>query len=219
MQNLRKRRHVLVQVRKACGLTQEQLAKLLKVSTITIQRIEQGTLALSEELARKIQDQFDVSAEWLLANSSKIPPLSSRNAYWTKDLYEFAQGKRFVATETKLSSKPGAIQVNLEYTPEELADKLSDWHIANYTAYIAAYIKGAQGGPRQGILLHRLNEFLDSLRKDFEVDLGTMQAHAVHMEATQTAFKQAAKEYSEREIKRLWRKGPKPALKQASPQS
>ena len=122
MRNSRNR-HVLASVRKACGLTQPQLAKLLEVAPISIARIELGTLGLSEELAKKIQDQLDVSAEWLLGNNSSIPPLSPRSGYWTKDLYEFRQGSRFTVSEKRLSGKEGAFQVNIGHTPEELAGR------------------------------------------------------------------------------------------------
>jgi transcriptional regulator with XRE-family HTH domain len=210
MRNLAKR-HVLARVRTACGLTQNDLAKLLEISAISVQRIEQGTLKLSEELANRIQDKLDVSAEWLLANDSKIPPLSSRNAYWTKELYEFVQGQHFVVTETRLSGKPGAIQVHIDRTPQELADKLTDWYIAMYQATIAALLKAAEGSPRQGILIHRLNQALAELQKDFDLDMDTMAAYADKQLEAQMAFKEAAKEFSERETKQLWQKPRKPA--------
>jgi transcriptional regulator with XRE-family HTH domain len=189
---------------------------LLGVSTITVQRIEQGSLSLSEELADRIQDQLDLSAEWLLANDPKIPPLSSRKAYWTKDLYEFAQGNRFVVTEKRLSGKLGAILTNEARTPQELADKLTDWHIAIFQGTIAALLKAAQGSPRQGILVHRLNQALADLQKDFDMDHQTLAAYADRQLEAQIAFKEAAKEFSERETKQLWRKPPKPA---SSPES
>jgi transcriptional regulator with XRE-family HTH domain len=214
MRNLAKR-HVLASVRRTCGLTQKQLAQLLGVSAISVQRIEQGSLKLSEELAETAQRQLDISAEWLLANDPKIPPLSSRNAYWTKDLYEFRQGSRFTVSEKRLSGRESAFQVNLELTPEQLADKLTDYYKITINAVTDALLEGAKGTPKQGILIHRLTEAMNLLQRDFELNQATMEAYLSKLETTQEAFKQAAKEYAESESKQLWRKAE--AKKEDSP--
>src|SRR5262245_59957576 len=122
MRNLRNK-HALAVVRKACGLTQKELAGLLGVSAITVQRIEQGSLALSEELARKAQEQLDVSSRWLLSGDPSQPPLTPRNTYWSKDLYEFRQGNRFVAVEK--NDRAQGYFVNPNVTPPELTSKLT----------------------------------------------------------------------------------------------
>ena len=79
------KRHVLAEVRIKCGLTQRELGELLGVAMITIQRIEQGSLALSEDLATKAERELNVSAAWLLANDSKQPAVArSGLGLWTK---------------------------------------------------------------------------------------------------------------------------------------
>jgi transcriptional regulator with XRE-family HTH domain len=90
-----------------CGLTQKEAAKLLGVATITINRICQGTLALSEELATKMEQELDVAATWILANDDQAPIVTPRGGLWSKELYEFAQGSACLATE----KMPGAKSV------------------------------------------------------------------------------------------------------------
>ena len=75
-----------------------------------------------------------------------------------------------------------------------------------FQAHIAALLKAAQGSPRQGILVHRINQALANLQKDFDEDMQTMAAYAEKMEEAQMIFRQAAKEYSEKETKQLWQK-------------
>jgi DNA-binding XRE family transcriptional regulator len=48
------KRHVLAKIRHEIGLTQKELARILGVALISVQRIEQLSLALSEELAVRI---------------------------------------------------------------------------------------------------------------------------------------------------------------------
>jgi len=55
---------------------------------------------------------------------------------------------------------------------------LTDWHIVIFQAHIAALLKAAQGSPRQGILVHRINQALANLQKDFDEDMQTMAAYA-----------------------------------------
>jgi transcriptional regulator with XRE-family HTH domain len=213
------KRHVLARIRLACGLTQKELAKLLEVSTGAIQRIEQGTLALSEELAKKAERQLDLSPEWLLANDPKMSPLSPRYGYWNKNLFEFAQGSRFSVQEKKLSGKPGTFQVNLEHTPPELADKLSAIHEVNCKIAIASLLRAAKGTPRQAILVHRLNRMFEQLRKEFDVDLETaFQTYGAELQQVESAFNEAAKQVSEREAEQLWRK-PSREKRKAKPDS
>jgi transcriptional regulator with XRE-family HTH domain len=53
------KRHVLANARIEVGLSQVELADLLGCSTASVQRIEQGTLGLSEELALKVQEALE----------------------------------------------------------------------------------------------------------------------------------------------------------------
>ncbi len=69
------KRHVLADIRIKCGLSQPGLAKILGVAHVTVQRIEQGRLALSEDLARRAEEELGVSASYLLANDLQEEPV------------------------------------------------------------------------------------------------------------------------------------------------
>ena len=86
------RRHALFTVREKLGLTQAQLGAVLDCSGITVQRIEQGTLRMSEDLALKAQEKIDISAAWLLSNDRSQLPVTPRGNLWSKDFYELTGG-------------------------------------------------------------------------------------------------------------------------------
>jgi transcriptional regulator with XRE-family HTH domain len=58
-------RHPLKRVRSIIGLDQRTVALRAACSTVTIKRIEQGTLALSRPLADKLEAALGVSAAYL----------------------------------------------------------------------------------------------------------------------------------------------------------
>jgi transcriptional regulator with XRE-family HTH domain len=203
MPQLPARRHVLATVRILAGLSQKQLAKLLDCSAITIQKIEQGHLKLSEDLARRAEREIDVSAGWLLANDPKLEPITPRGGAWSRDLFEFAQGGRFFALEKR---QPGRslFRVNFDIAPEESADEFTAWRAAEYSALIHAMLAKAKASPRQGILLNRLKTFTDSLAEDFPADETTLKAYAGKIDRLKTAFKRKAKQIGQAEEERLW---------------
>ena len=76
-------RHVIAHVRLAANLTQSDLAAVLKCSGATVQRIEQGTLSLSESMALKAQKLLNVSAVWLFLNDPSKPPVTPAGQPWS----------------------------------------------------------------------------------------------------------------------------------------
>jgi transcriptional regulator with XRE-family HTH domain len=174
------KRHVLANARIEVGFSQVELADLLGCSTATVQRIEQGTLALSEELALKVQEALDISATWLLANDPARPPITPGGGLWNRFNYEFAQ-----------ASQPKMDQVNYfeakrenEAKREELYEDLGARRI--YAMY-RAMMKKARGSPKRTILMYRVEKAFQELEKDFPPDnenfeelrqLGIEKAHA-----------------------------------------
>jgi transcriptional regulator with XRE-family HTH domain len=196
------RRHVLAQVRILAGLSQKELAKLLGCAGITVQKIEQGKLGLSEDLATKAQTELDISAAWLLANNPQIPAITPRRGTWSRDLYEFAQGGRFFALERVKGKK--RFHVNTNIAPDEAADEFTAWRAAEYCAEIHAMLARAKKSPRQGILLHRLRRALDQLTEDFPPDQATLEAHAPRIARLHSAFRAKSKQIFEAEEERIW---------------
>lgn len=84
-------RHTLAVLRVLIGLTQKELANLLKRSVVTIQKIELGKLPLGADLADEIAGQCDVDLQWLLENDVSKPPLDVWRQPYTKSTFEKRQ--------------------------------------------------------------------------------------------------------------------------------
>jgi transcriptional regulator with XRE-family HTH domain len=87
-------RHPLALLRQVIGTSQKELADVLGKSAATVQAIELRKLALSEDLAAKIENETGVSADWLLAGDVTRPIENSSGAIYLKDDYELARAKR-----------------------------------------------------------------------------------------------------------------------------
>jgi transcriptional regulator with XRE-family HTH domain len=206
MAQLPAKRHVLADIRMQCGLTQRKLAKILDVALITIQRIEQGTLGLSEELAAKAQDELDVAAGWLLANDPSTAPVTSRNTLWNSELYEFAQGSRTSAKEDDVDGMKISIRSRVGGIAKGNDDEFIAWRVAQYTRIIHAMLEATRGLPKQGILIHRLNKAFTALAEDFDQDQAILEKHGPTVERLKKAFSRSSQENSTAEKKELWRK-------------
>lgn len=182
------RRHVLARVRIEAGLSQKELAKLLGVAGITVQKIEQGKLKLSEELAQKVQNELDVSAAWLLANDPKMPPVTFRGGSWAKIWYEYTQ----------------ALRLDRNFALDESADAFTAWQIEELSAKIASLLRASKGTPKQGILLHRLRQSLSELAEQFPTDEAVLAQHAPRIAKLRGAFKHVSGEITKGETLRLW---------------
>lgn len=66
----------LIQLRQLHKLTQKQLAEILSVTPVTVQRFEYGTARPSLDTLVKIADHFNVSLDYVVGRSSdshKLP--------------------------------------------------------------------------------------------------------------------------------------------------
>jgi transcriptional regulator with XRE-family HTH domain len=191
------RRHVVADIRIEVGLSQAGLAELLGVAAISIQRIEQGTLALSEELALKAEKTFDVSAAWLLANDPAQLAVTPRNTIWTKNFFELAQG-----------TPPGHSYEVQHGVPAVDTRKMVETFTAKKRleifALVDAMLEGSAGLPKQGILISRLNSTLKELQKEFKADGKTLERYRPQIEKATKAFEKVRSRITEREKERLW---------------
>jgi transcriptional regulator with XRE-family HTH domain len=202
-------RHVLGQVRLEAGLSQSELAKILGCAAVTVQKIEQGNLGLSEELAAKVEEELGVSAAWLLANDPKAPAVTSHGTFWTKDLYEFAQGMRSEVKEDSVDEIGGSITVRLFAMPVKGGeDPFVAWRLAEYTAKIHAMLQGCRSVPKLGILIHRLDKALNTFAKDFPPDAATSKIYEPEIKKLYESYHQTTKKKSDDEHDRLWRESP-----------
>jgi transcriptional regulator with XRE-family HTH domain len=68
------RRHSLAVLRTIIGLTQKEMAQLLKCSTPTVQAIELGKLKMSDRLALAATDATGIDTAWLMEGNPSAPP-------------------------------------------------------------------------------------------------------------------------------------------------
>jgi transcriptional regulator with XRE-family HTH domain len=82
----------LKKARKARGLSQEQLAKLLNVSSVTISRYENNFRSPDSDMLRKLADALSVSADYLIGRSDYMGTAAAHRAdNVMEDLPEEAQ--------------------------------------------------------------------------------------------------------------------------------
>ena len=184
------------------GLTKDDLAKLVGVAPITIQRICYGTLGLSEDLAKRMEEELDIAASWLLENDEEKPIVTPRGGLWSKELYEFAQGSRFFATEKKADGKEehhyryeSAVAVSRGASDEFIA-----WRLTDFCARVNGMLETTRSTPRQGILVHRLEKMLTGLEKDFIPDPATLERYAPRIDGLEKAYLDTADKIYRKEI-------------------
>jgi transcriptional regulator with XRE-family HTH domain len=196
----------MADIRLQCGLTQQGLAEILGCAKITVQKIEQKKLALSEELFRKAEEQLDVSAGWLLENDPSAPSTTPRGGRWSPELFEFRQGVRSFAVERNAA---GGARFRVRTGPQPLEgaqEEFIAWKVADVASRVHAMLAGAQGSPSQGILLHRLNWTLRQLAEKFQPDEATLAAYQPDLSRLRSAYDKAAQRIAKEESDALWSK-------------
>jgi transcriptional regulator with XRE-family HTH domain len=78
---------VLRTARRRLGLTQLELARLVHCSKITIEKFENGTAGMSQDLARRIALELNLSLQQLLSNSTPESPVGIRGEPVTAEGY------------------------------------------------------------------------------------------------------------------------------------
>ncbi len=89
--------HPVAVLRTTIGLTQKELGALVNRAARTIQSIELGKLALSEELAQRLAEATGIEAGWLLEGNPDTPPrkgltadnLGASSGPYTRSDFEF----------------------------------------------------------------------------------------------------------------------------------
>jgi transcriptional regulator with XRE-family HTH domain len=192
------RRHVIAEVRIRAGLSQAELAKILGCAAVTVQRIEQGKLGLSEDLAVRAQKELGVSAAWLLANDPAQLVISPIGGLWAKDIYEATQGAR-------LKNKQQIRHALQEADKARAENEFISLKAAEAGTLIHAMLEGTKGLPKQGILLHRLNKMLESLKEDFPPDKRKLEElRRLEIEKARDEHDLTVYRLTEGENERLW---------------
>ncbi|HET9375659.1 MAG TPA: helix-turn-helix transcriptional regulator [Chthoniobacterales bacterium] len=145
-------------IRGEIGITQEEFARLIDKSRITVQSIELGKLNLSKGLALRIAQETGVALPWLLDEKPDEPPwawaVGGGTRPWTKADYERAQARK--AERTSSDYKPDLFEII-----ERAKKDVQDWP----AIVSSAYAKG------EGQVCHFLaRQFMADMEKRFGKD-------------------------------------------------
>jgi len=86
------RRHVLVSLREAIGISQKEFAGAIQIGESTLQKIELGTYPLRPRIAERIATYTGVDINYLTRNDFSEPLLNWRGEPYDKGDFEAAQG-------------------------------------------------------------------------------------------------------------------------------
>jgi len=87
------RRHVLVSLREAIGISQKEFAGAVQIGESTLQKIELGTYPLRPRIAERIATYTGVDFNYLTRNDFSEPLLNWRGRPYAKGDFEAAQGR------------------------------------------------------------------------------------------------------------------------------
>ena len=88
------RRHVLVSLREAIGISQKEFAGAVQIGESTLQKIELGTYPLRPRIAERIATYTGVDINYLTRNDFSEPLLNWRGRPYAKGDFEAAQGEQ-----------------------------------------------------------------------------------------------------------------------------
>lgn len=83
--------NVLKSLRKSQGLTQDELAKILKISRSTVGMYENGSREPDYETLESIADFFNVDIDYLLGRTNKTTLIPESHYYLNDDARDLAQ--------------------------------------------------------------------------------------------------------------------------------
>jgi transcriptional regulator with XRE-family HTH domain len=147
-------RNNLARLRLFLNLGQKEIADLAGCSTHTIQSVELGRLALSEDLARRVSAATGVHLRWLLDNDLKAPIVRAGFGHtWPYTLSDF---ERRQATRA---------QGDNELSRQMMAD-----YAASFYGQIRALLSGAVKRDLAEVAVWRVGKFLEECRSEFGFD-------------------------------------------------
>ena len=169
-------RHTLAILRRIIGYTQQELALLVGRSPRTVQAIEIGRLALSEDLAVEISHATGVSVRWLLEGNIAVPAATAMSDMpFSKKIFEETRASIALGKDPNpLTINASQLGDSLEAQPLPLMRQMFEQinslrhpHMDYWLASIMSSIFAAAKTGRAQIAIYRLAEFDKAMRKEF----------------------------------------------------
>jgi transcriptional regulator with XRE-family HTH domain len=109
------KRTTVAVLRQELQMSVEEFARLINRSPSTIEKLESGLLALSEELAFEIAKESGIAVGWLLEGNPKIKPYridpaDDSKITWSKEIFELVQASKGITFKTKTQPAPELIK-------------------------------------------------------------------------------------------------------------
>lgn len=172
-------RHNLARLRLFLNLGQKEMADLADCSTHTIQSVELGRLALSEDLARRIATATGVHLRWLLENNLKAPAIKADDLE-TRTI-------TIIADDVLEAPRAGAplqdikswaytrhdfegAQAGKRFGDKELARAFAADYSASFYGQIRAVLSSAVKRDLAEVAVWKLAKFLEDCRREFGHD-------------------------------------------------
>jgi transcriptional regulator with XRE-family HTH domain len=144
-------RHNVARLRLFLGKSQREMADIAGCSFDTIQSVELGRLALSEDLARRISAATDVHLHWLLDNDLEADIVETRGHPYTHSVFENRQAQR-------------------KFGDNELSRQMMADYAASFYGQIRAILSSASKKDLAEVATWKVAKYLDDCRREFGHD-------------------------------------------------
>jgi transcriptional regulator with XRE-family HTH domain len=146
-------RHPLAVLRHITGISQKEMAALVGRTPATVQAIELGKLALSEQLALKIALETGVAVRWLLNGDPSVAPFSDDRPIFSDETGNFSKADFERRRADRAAGRSGWSE--LIFFPGVAG------------ARVTAIEHAAVEHPNRNIAAYRISKFLEGLEKEF----------------------------------------------------
>jgi DNA-binding XRE family transcriptional regulator len=131
-----KLRHPLAVLRGICQMGQKEMADLVKCATITIQKIENRGLDLSEGLARRISHETGAPLDWLLNGDPSKPAIGFGGRPYTRESFDRFRARKTphhkVIDELLLPAYALSCHVTIRAIAESAHKRSADFQLFRY---------------------------------------------------------------------------------------
>jgi hypothetical protein len=153
---------------------QKEMAALVGCSTVTIQKVENLGLKLSDGLAKRISHETGVTVGWLLDGDPEVPPKSRMiGAPYSKQIFEFAQSKAVTESTTLAASFTTLMFYGQIRSIYRSAVRAGDGDLAAYKLGHALRVLAKEFGSQEDFTGKQSSkEFIREIQVCFRQDIG-----------------------------------------------
>ena len=126
----------LIGPKEGAAMTQKEMADLLQCARVTVQKIENGVLNLSPELAKRISHETGARIAWLLDGDPSALPLTLSGAPYTRQSFEKFRARKTpnvqIVDALMMASYGLSCHVRIRAISESAHRRSADFQIVRY---------------------------------------------------------------------------------------